>query len=156
MSTFVSSSQWRALRTVTPWLIVTLVAMVRGNGTHVSQPPETWKGRGTHDKKAPQRKQNLLRPRKTKTIQKKGIWLFVRHLTLTFYLSKVLKAIFPQVIFEVKFPAFFKSAVKSRSSHLRKGSYLCLTLKIDLKVKIDGTVKCTPRSWSTFARTIFS
>ena len=59
-----SSSQWRAHRTVTPWLIVTLVAMVRGKGTHVNQPPETWKARGTHDKKAPQRKQNLLRPRR--------------------------------------------------------------------------------------------
>ena len=62
--TFVSSSQWRALRTVTPWLIVSLVAMVRGKGTHVNQPPETWEARGTHDKKAPQRKQNLLRPRR--------------------------------------------------------------------------------------------
>ena len=59
-----SSSQWRALRTVTPWLIVTLVAMVGGKGTHVGQPPETWEPRGTHDKKAPLRKQNLLRPRR--------------------------------------------------------------------------------------------
>ena len=30
-----------ALRTVTPWLIVTLVAMVRGKGTHVNQRPES-------------------------------------------------------------------------------------------------------------------
>ena len=35
------SSQRRTFRTVTPWLIVTLVAMVRGKGTHVNQPPET-------------------------------------------------------------------------------------------------------------------
>ena len=58
--------------------------------------------------------------------------------------------------FYVKFPALFKSAVKNRGSHLRKGFYLHLTLKIDLKVKIDGTVKCPPRSWSTFIQTIFS
>ena len=59
----------------------------------------------------------------------------------TFYLSKVTKTIFPQVIFDVKFPALFKSAFKNRGSHLRKGSYLRLTLKIDLKVKIDATLK---------------
>ena len=63
-STFMSSSRWRALRIATPWLTVTLVAMLRGNGTHVNQPPETWEARGTHGKKAPQRKQNLLRPRR--------------------------------------------------------------------------------------------
>ena len=68
----------------------------------------------------------------------------------------VTKTIFPQEIFDVKFPALFKSVVKNRGSHLRKGSYLNLTLKIDLKVKIDGTVKCPHRSWSTFVRTIFS
>ena len=68
----------------------------------------------------------------------------------------VIKTIFPQVIFDVKFPALLKSAVKNRGSHLRKGSYLHLILKIDLKVKIYGTVKCPPRSWSTFVRTIFS
>ena len=99
---------------------------------------------------------NVCSPRKTKTIQKKGIWSFLRHLTLVFYLSKVTITIFPQVIFDVKFPALFKSAVKHRGSYLRRGSYLHLTLKIDLKVKIDGTVKCLPRSWSTFVRTIFS
>ena len=61
---------------------------------------------------------------------------------------------FSNVIFDVKFPALFKSAVKNRGSHLREGSYLHLTLKIDLKVKIYGIVKC-PQSWSTFVRTIF-
>ena len=55
------------------------------------------------------------------------------------YLFKVTKTIFPQGIFDVKFPALFKSAVKNSGSHLRKGSYLHLTLKIDLKVKIDGS-----------------
>ena len=95
-------------------------------------------------------------PRKTKKLQKKGIWSFLRHLTLIFYLSKVIKTIFPQGIFDVKFPALFKSAVKNRGPHLRKGSYLHLTLKTDLKVKIDGTVKCPLRPWSTFVRTIFS
>ena len=98
---------------------------------------------------------NVCLPRKTKTIQKKAIWSFLRHLTLIFYLSKVTKTIFPQVIFDVKFPALFKSAVKNRGSHLRKGSYLHLTLKSELKVKINVTVKCPPRSWSTFVRTIF-
>ena len=53
---------------------------------------------------------------------------------------------FPQIIIDVKFPALSKSAVKSSGSHLIKGSYLHLTLKIDLKVKIDGTVKCLPGS----------
>ena len=81
---------------------------------------------------------------KTKTIQKKGIWSFLRHLTLIFYLSKATKTIFPQVIFDVKFPALLKSAVKNGDSHLRKGPYLHLTLKIDPKVKIGGTVKCPP------------
>ena len=81
---------------------------------------------------------------------------FLRHLTLNFYLSQVTKTIFPQVIFYVKFPALFKYAVKNRGSHLKKGSYLHLTFKIDLKVKIDGTVKCPPRSWSTFVQAIFS
>ena len=99
---------------------------------------------------------NVCLPRKTKTIQKKGIWSFRRHLPLIFYLPKVTKNIFPQGIFDVKFPALFKSAVKNRGSYLRKGSYLHLTLKIDLKVKIDSTVKCPSRSWSTFVRTIFS
>ena len=99
---------------------------------------------------------NVCLPRKTKKIQKKGIWSFLKHLTLTFYLSKVTKTIFPQLIFGVKFLALFKSAVKNRGSHLRKGSYLHLTLKIYLKVKIDSTVKFPPRSWLTFLRTIFS
>ena len=48
-----------------------------------------------------------------------------------------------------------REIVKNRGSYLRKGSYLHLTLKIDLKVKINGTVKFPPRSWSTFVRTIF-
>ena len=87
---------------------------------------------------------NVFLPRKTKTTQKKGICSFLRHFTLIFYLPKVIKTIFPQVIFDVKFPALFKSAVENRGSHLRKGSYLHLTLKIDLKVKIDGTLKCPP------------
>ena len=56
-----------------------------------------------------------------------------------FYLYKVTETIFPQVIFDVKFPALFKSAVKNRGSHLRKGSYYHLNLKVDLKVKIDGS-----------------
>ena len=99
---------------------------------------------------------NVCLHRKTKTIQKKGIWSFLRHLTLIFYLSKITKTIFPQVMFDVKFPVIFKSAVKNRGSCLRKGSYLHLTLKIELKVKIGGTDKCPPRSWSTFVRTIFS
>ena len=99
---------------------------------------------------------NVCLPRKTKTIQKKSIWSFLRHLTLIFYLSKVTKTIFPQDIFDVKLPALSKSAVKNRGSHLRKGSYLHLTLKIDLMIKIDGTLKRPPRSWSTFVRTIFS
>ena len=55
----------------------------------------------------------------------------------------------------MKFPALFKFGVKNSGSHLRKGSYIHLTLKIDLKIKIDGTVKCSPRSWSTFVRTIW-
>ena len=93
---------------------------------------------------------------KPKTIQKKGIWSFLRHLTLIFYLSEVTKTIFPQVIFDVEFPDLFKSAVKNRDSLLRKESYLHFLLKIVLKVKIDGTVKCPPRSWSTFVQTIFS
>ena len=99
---------------------------------------------------------NVFLPRKTKTIQKKGIWSFLRHLSLIFYLYMVTKTIFSQVIFDVKFPALFKSAGKNRGSHSRKGPYLNLTLKIDLKVKIDGTVKCLPRSWSTFVQIIFS
>ena len=89
---------------------------------------------------------NVFLPRKTKTIQKKAIWSFLKHFTLILYLSKVTKTIFPQSIFDVKFPALFKSASKNRGSHLRKWSYLHLTVKIDLKVKIDGTVKCPPRS----------
>ena len=99
---------------------------------------------------------NVCLPRKTKTIQKKRIWSFLRHLTLIFYLSKVTKTIFPRVIFDVKFLALFKSAFKNRGSHLRKESYLHLTTKIDLKVKIDDTVKSPPQSWSTFVWTIFS
>ena len=99
---------------------------------------------------------NVCSFRKTKTIQKKSIWSFLRHFTSIFYLSKVTKTIFPQVIFDVKFPALFESAVKNRGSQLRKGSYLHLILKIDLKVKIDGTVKYSPRSWSTSVRTILS
>ena len=59
------------------------------------------------------------------------------------------KTIFSHVIFDVKFPDLFKSAVKNKVSYLRKGSYLHLILKIELKVK------CPPRSWSTFVRTIF-
>ena len=66
------------------------------------------------------------------------------------------KTIIRQVIFGVKFPALFKAAVKNSCIHLRKGFYLYLTLKIDIKVKIYGTVKCPPRSWSTLVRTIFS
>ena len=73
---------------------------------------------------------NVCLPRKTKKIQKKGIWSFFRHFTFIFYLSKVTKTIFPKVIFDVKFPALFKSAVKNRGSHLRKGSYFYLNLKI--------------------------
>ena len=73
-----------------------------------------------------------------------------------FWIALVTKTIAPQVIFDVKFSALFKSAVKNRGSRLRKESYLHLTLKTDLKVKIDGTVKCSPRSWSTFVRTISS
>ena len=99
---------------------------------------------------------NFCLSRKTKTIQKKGIWSFLRHLTLIFYHSKVTKTIFPQFIFQVKFPDLFKSAVENRGSHLRKGSYLHLTLKIELKVKVNGIVKFLPRSWSTFGRTICS
>ena len=99
---------------------------------------------------------NVCLPRKTKTIQKKGILSFLKHLTLIFYLSTVTKTIFTHVIFDVKFPALFKSAGKNRGSHLRKASYLHLILKIDLKVIIDGTVKCLPRSWSTFVLIIFS
>ena len=60
------------------------------------------------------------------------------------------------MIFDVRFPALFKSAVEKMRFYLRKGPYLHLTFEIDLKVKIDGTVKCPPRSWSTFVRTIFS
>ena len=99
---------------------------------------------------------NICLPRKTKTIKNKGIWSFLRHMTLIFYLSKVTKTIFPQVIFDVKFPALFKSSVKYRDSYLRKVSYLNLTLKIVIKVKIDGTVKYPFRSWSAVVRIIFS
>ena len=95
-------------------------------------------------------------PRKIKTIQKKGVWSFLRHLTLIFYLSKVTKTIFPQIIFDVKFLSLFKYAVKNSGSHLRKEPYLHSTLEIDLKVKIYGTVKCPPRFWSIFVRIIFS
>ena len=77
-------------------------------------------------------------------------------MTLIIYFSKVTNIIFTQVIFDVKFPFLFKTAVQNRGSHLWKGPCLHLTLKIDLKVKIDGTVKCPPRSWSTIIRTIFS
>ena len=38
----------------------------------------------------------------------------------------------------------------------RLSLYLHVTLEINLKVKIDRTVKYSPRSWSTFVRTIFS
>ena len=99
---------------------------------------------------------NIRLHRKTKRIQKKDIWSFLRHWTLIFHLSKVTKTIFPEVIFDEKFPDLFKFAVKNRGSHLRKGAYLHLTLKIDLKVKIYGTVKRPSRSWSTFVRTLFS
>ena len=99
---------------------------------------------------------NACLPWKTKEIQTKGIWSFLRHSTLIFHLYKVTKIIFPQVIFDMKFPVIFKCAVKNRGSHLRKESYLYLTLKIDLKLKIDDSVKGPPRSWSTFVRTIFS
>ena len=99
---------------------------------------------------------NVCLPRKTNTIHKKSIWSFLIHLTLIFHLSKVTKTIFPQVIFYLKFPALFKSAIKNRGCHWRKGSYLHLALQIDLKVKIDGTIKCPSRSWSTFVRTILS
>ena len=51
-------------------------------------------------------------PRKTKTIQKKGIWSFLRHLTLIFYLSKVTKTIFPRVIFTLNFPFFSNPQLK--------------------------------------------
>ena len=78
---------------------------------------------------------NVCLPRKTKTIQKKDIWSFLRHLTIIFYLSKVTNTIYLQVIFDVKFPAVFKSADENKGSHSRKGSYLHLTLKIYLKVK---------------------
>ena len=87
---------------------------------------------------------NVCLPRKTKTIQKRGIWSFLRHFTLIFHLSKVAKTIYPQVIFDVKFPALFKFAAKNKGSHLWKGSYLHLTLQIDLKVKIDGRVPLGP------------
>ena len=97
---------------------------------------------------------NVFLPRKTKTIQKKGIWSFLRHLTLIFYFIKATKNIFPPVIFNVNFPALLKAAAKTRGSNLRKESYLYLTLKIEVKVKIDGTVKYPPQSWSTFVRTI--
>ena len=50
------------------------------------------------------------------------------------------------MIFDVRFPALFKSAVEKMRFYLRKGPYLHLTFEIDLKVKIDGTVKCPPRS----------
>ena len=99
---------------------------------------------------------NVFSSRETKTIQKKGIWSILRDFILIFYLCKVTKSIFPQVIFDVKFSALFKSAVKNRGSNLRKGFYLHLTLKIDVKVKIDGTVKYPSWSWSTFVQTIFS
>ena len=99
---------------------------------------------------------NVCLPRKTKTIQEKGNWSFLRRLTLIFCLSKVTKTISSQVTFDVKSPDLFKSAVKNRGSHSRKRSYLHLTLKIGLKVKNNGTVKCPSRSWSTFVRTIFS
>ena len=99
---------------------------------------------------------NVCLPRKTKTIQKKGIWSFLTYLTLIFYLSIVKKTIFQRVVFDVKFPALFPFAVKNRGSRLKKGSYLHSTSKIDLKVNVDGTFKCPPRSWSTFVRTIFS
>ena len=46
----------------------------------------------------------------------------------------------------MEFPTLFKSAVKIRGSHLRNGSYHNLTLKIDLKVKTVGTVKCPQMS----------
>ena len=73
-----------------------------------------------------------------------GIWSFLIHLTFIFYLSKVTKIIFPQVIFDVKFFVIFESAVKNSGSHLRKRSYLHLSLKIDLKVKIDGQALSEP------------
>ena len=39
--------------------------------------------------------------------------------------------------------------------HKNHFSYLHLTLKIDLKVKIDGTVKCLPRSWQPLFKPFF-
>ena len=53
----------------------------------------------------------LFLPRKTKKIQKKDIWAFLRHFTFIFYLSKVTKTTSPQVILDVKFPALSKSTV---------------------------------------------
>ena len=44
---------------------------------------------------------------------------------------------FAQDIFDVKFPSLFKSAVKNRGSHLRKDSYLHLTLKISMFLEIQ-------------------
>ena len=44
----------------------------------------------------------------------------------------------------------FQIRSQKRGTRLRRRYYVRLTLKIDLKVKIDGTVKCPPRSWSTF------
>ena len=86
-STFVSSSQWRALRTFTPWLIVTLVAMVTGKMTPVNLPPEMWEARGSHDKKASQRKQNLLRPHRcfwvTLKVRTKCLFFVTSHREVT-------------------------------------------------------------------------
>ena len=49
---------------------------------------------------------NVCLPWKTKTIQKKGIWSFLRNFTLIVYLSKVTKTIFPQVTLTWNFPFF--------------------------------------------------
>ena len=51
----------------------------------------------------------------------------------------------------------FFTLLRSQKPFFHKSLHLIhLTLKIDLKVKIYGTVKCPSRSWSTFVRTFFS
>ena len=64
-----------------------MVAMLRGKGIHVNQPPETWEARGTHDKKAPQRRQNLLRPRRcfwvTQKVRTKCLFFVTSHREVT-------------------------------------------------------------------------
>ena len=79
-------------------------------------------------------------PKHTQTVKIIGQSLFVSFVSQTFDLNFVPfqdHKNLPQIILDVKFPALFKSAVKNRGSHLIKGSYLKLTLKIDLKVKKD-------------------